>query len=328
VRPRRRGSAFPPARLLDSGWRGWWATADVKQNSVRSDSGVPMPARFDLRSVSSRSLFLLALALTLSTGWLARAEVTLAPHQQAALDEILASIDPQARAMMRDQLARTLSVMNEQQVSMMLAAMEAGSDDRDAEPTSSAAAGDDPPIADEADLAFNRNQYEPAIRSAWQAQKAFDDFVDATLHTACPPNGAFAVWGSGWRYELAPLTPNWPRASDDADLDVQILGSSYAPQDGRYEFDFSALSSSFDRSAVQTAISQACADYRAIGDRFMADARRGIQGDYLPNGFELEGAANARVEPVRTHLSEALASLAPGGTVALVQILLGGKRID
>jgi len=33
--------------------------------------------------------------------------------------------------------------------------------------------------------------------------------------------------------EVMPPSPTWPTASNSADLDIQVFGSSYAPQNGR-----------------------------------------------------------------------------------------------
>ena len=247
----------------------------------------------------------------------------LAPYQQAALEKILATIDPSMRDTLRPQFAQTLAVLNEDQVDAMLAGMLA--DDEEAlevpESNETGPAGAD-------DLAYNQSQYEPAIRRQWAAQKAFDDFVDGQLSGQCPAAGTFAVFGLTWRHEVYPLEPFWPRASDSADLDVQIIGPSYAPQDGRYEFDFSKVRTDFDRETVENAIHEACAAYIATGERFVADAnaRKGDEG--VTGGMELEQAANASVGPVRKKLEETLQSAAPAGDGALIQSLINARRVE
>jgi hypothetical protein len=93
----------------------------------------------------------------------------LLPYQQAALDQILATMDPQTQALARPQLEQTLSVLGESQVQMLLSSMTSDSSAGDADAEEDA--GDT--VATPDDLEFNRGQYEPAIRDAWQANKAF-----------------------------------------------------------------------------------------------------------------------------------------------------------
>src|SRR5690606_29095643 len=160
----------------------------------------------------------------------------------------------------------------------------------------------------------NRAQYEPMMRKAWEAGKAFDDFVTAELAAECPPDdGRFAVFGAAWRYEVYPLAPTWPTVSADVDLEVEIVGGSYAPQDGRYDFDFSDVRLSFDEAGVERAIAAACAEYTAIGEAFLAEARADARGaEVPPNGMRIEQSANAKVAAVRARLEELLTAQAPG----------------
>ncbi len=246
----------------------------------------------------------------------------LKPFQAEALERVLASSDPESRELMRAQMAPLLSMMDEAQVRQFMASYEATGEDLEGDGES----GDDTPrVAGPGDLEHNQAQWEPVVRSSWTAQKSFDDHVDVQMAVACA-GGPYAVFGSGWRYELYPLSPNWPRASNSADLDVQIIGGSYAPSDGRYDFDFSEVKTDFDRAAVDRAIEEACGAYRGIGERFLATARPKVVNDDLPGGMDLEGAANAEAAPVRARLEEALKTLAPAGNGALFTALLNGKR--
>jgi hypothetical protein len=270
------------------------------------------------------SPLLLVWALGLGTAYQASAQ-GLAPHQQQALDTMLATADPDTRALLQSQLAPTLALMDEFQVAAMLDAymVEQTADTETSIDDQDAAAMGSPE-----DIAYNRAQYEPAIRSAWQAQKSFDDFVTAALHEHCTAAEAYAVWGQAWRYELYPLDPNWPRASESADLDVEIIGSAYAPSDGRYRFDFSALPDTFDQLAVDAAIATACREYNQIGTEFVRDARSRIVNARLPDGETLMASANGHLEPVRRALEDALRHHAPAGTGALYQALISAQRID
>lgn len=246
----------------------------------------------------------------------------LAPHQQQALERVLATADPSSRPAMRAQLEPVLAAMDEAQVRLMMDAMAADAVAANPSPADEP----EPGRADPADLAFNREQYEPVVRETWQAQKAFDDFIVARLATAC--GETYAVFGSGWRYEVYPLSPAWTRASQSADLDVEIIGASYAPQDGRYRFEFGDVRKTFDQAAVAAAVDSACAEYRAIGERFLAEARARRQGDSVPGGFDLEQAANRQVAPVRQRLEDALTDLAPAADGALFMALLNGERLQ
>ena len=249
----------------------------------------------------------------------------LEPYQQEALEAILAGVEPEARPMVRAQFEPMLAGMNRAQVEMMMAGLAAAEADSEAEASMPVEEGPAATATAE-DLAWNRAQYEPVIRSLWQAQKAFDDLVAARLEKSCGAPGAYAVWGHAWRYELWPLDPYWPRASDSPDLDVEIIGASYAAQDGRYRYDFSQVRTSFDAQAVTAAVDSACAEYAALGEAFVADARGRIVDDLLPGGDELQRAVNERAEPIRKRLEDVLQAQAPAANGALFQALLNGER--
>ena len=273
---------------------------------------------------SLRSICALSLLLTLST--FAMAQASLKPFQRDALEKVLASMDPQMQQMMRPQLEQTFSMLDESQVRMMLESMAA--DQSGMSTDEEAYFEEEMPVASEEDLEFNRRQYEPAIRQSWQAAKTFDDFVDAELAMNCPPANNFAVYGSGWRYEIYPPNISWPRASNSADLDIQIIGASYAPQDGRYSFDFSEVKDSFDQARVHAAIAGFCRDYQATGESFMREAKRGIKDDFLPGGYELEQKYNGMMRPHVQQLESVVQSEAPSANNAVFMALLNGQRID
>lgn len=252
----------------------------------------------------------------------------LEPYQQEALDAILANVEPEMHSMIRAQFEPMLAGMNPAQVEMLMAGM--------AEAESADAAVEEgtfdeemsPAEATPEDLAWNRAQYEPVIRALWEAQKAFDDFVATGIEEGCGAPGSYAVWGQAWRYELWPLDPNWPKASNSPDLDVEIIGGSYAAQDGRYRYDFSQVRTSFDRQAVGAAVASACAEYAALGQGFVADARARVVNDTLPGGDELEGTANNQAGVIRMRLEDVLQAEAPAANGALFQALLNGERVD
>ena len=274
--------------------------------------------------LSLRSVFSFVLLFALSS--FALAQTSLKPFQQDALNKILATMEPQVRQMMRPQLEQTLSVLNESQVEMMLASMAADQSDTGA--SEEEYVDEETPVASEEDLEFNRKQYEPVIRNSWQAQKQFDDFVDAELANTCPPAGTFAVFGSGWRNEIYPPNLTWTRASNGADLNVQIIGASYAPQDGRYRFDFSDVRYSFDQASVRQAISAFCKSYKATGEAFMREAKNGMEDDFLPGGYELEQKYNGMMSQYVQQLESVLQAQAPEANNAIFMALLNGERIE
>lgn len=269
-----------------------------------------------LSRLSAIALFAVAPALSAAE---------LKPYQQAALDDILATLDAETREFARPQLEQMLAMMGEAEVQMMLTAMLQQAPDNPAEVEETVELSE--PASPE-DLAFNRQQYEPALREAWQASNAFDSFVDATLAAKCPGRDEFAVFGSGWRYEVAPMQPTWTRASNSADAEVQVLGSSYAPQDGRYRFDFSGVRNDFDRSAVEDAIADACNAYREIGADFMVAARARSEDALMSEGYELEQAANAKAFALMEELGKTLQALGPAGNAPILTALLSGTRVD
>jgi hypothetical protein len=248
----------------------------------------------------------------------------LQPYQQDALNQVLATMDPQQRAMMQPQLEGTFAMLSPSQVQQLLASMTAKS-----KPAAPAPAPAEPKPAAPEDLAFNRAQYEPAIRSAWKLEREYDEFVEAQLAApGCPPQGTYAVYGSAWRYEVMPPRPIWPRASNGADLDVQVLGPSYAPQDGRYKFDFSKVRATFDRAAVAAAIKSACAEYVKVGTAFVAEAKARIVNDSLPTGQQLEQAANGKLLPMYRTLEETVKAQAPASDYGLFTALQNPQRIN
>jgi hypothetical protein len=249
----------------------------------------------------------------------------LKPYQQAALADILATMDAETREFARPQLEQMLAQMGEAEVEMMLTAMLQQAPDN---PPEEDEAADLPEPAAPEDLAFNREQYEPALRDAWRASKEFDSFVDATLAAKCPGGDAFAVFGSGWRYEVAPMQPTWTRASNSADTEVQVIGSSYAPQDGRYRFDFSGARNDFDRSAVEGAIVDACKAYREIGAGFLAAARAHTEDELVSEGYELEQAANGEAFALMEELGKKLQALGPAGNAPILTALMSGTRVN
>src|SRR5262249_9453765 len=150
-----------------------------------------------------------------------------------------ATVEPGNRKLAYEQMAKAIRPMNEAQIAMMMAKL----DEQEKQPASKPIAAAPAPAkeATPADLAFNKAQYEPAIRKAWDAQKRYDDFINAKLVAYCPGRDAAARYGSGWRYDLGQFHEPSATASWNSNIDVDVLGSTYAPQDARYTFDFSKV---------------------------------------------------------------------------------------
>ncbi|WP_375205238.1 hypothetical protein [Hyphococcus sp.] len=253
------------------------------------------------------------------------AAADLRPDQKQAVEKMLAQLEPSMREPMRAQIEQSVALLNKEQVAMLVASMEE-SDSGAQEMTDEII--EEEPTASPEDLAYNRQQYEPVIRANWQAQKSFDNFVDAELAAKCPSRDRYAVYGSGYRYELRQLAPNWPRASNNVDADVAILSGSYAPQDGRYQFDFSKVRTSYDKQAVSAAVAKACAEWSKEAAAFQAKAKPLQAAEDFDGLFALERSAQGKVEPIESTLNEVLNVQAPAADYALYTALQNGRRVN
>jgi hypothetical protein len=252
----------------------------------------------------------------------------LRPDQQRAVELSLRGMDPAMVPFMRETMAKNLAPYGEAQIAALIAGLESkefspSNSSADNEPDEEAA---EPTLSPE-DFAFNRAQYEPVIRKAHAAQKKFDDFVNARLQAKCPKPGAAARWGSAWRYELIPLKEEWSTASWNPDSDVQVIGSVYGPQDGRYKFDFSKVRFTFDEKVVGDAIDKACADYGAKGKEFLAKLDPLVAREDWEGAHRLEQSAMRWIDPIRSRMEDALNKQSPNGNQAIMDALQNGKRI-
>jgi hypothetical protein len=109
---------------------------------------------------------------------------------------------------------------------------------------------------------------------------------------------------------------------------VQVIGSSYAPQDGRYRFDFSGARNDFDRSAIESAIDDACKAYREIGTAFVAAAGTRTEDELVSEGYELEQAANGKAFALMEQLGKKLQALGPAGNAPILTALMSGTRVN
>jgi hypothetical protein len=252
----------------------------------------------------------------------------LRPDQKYLVELAIAGVEPAQRPFIYEQMAKTYAGYNEAQTAQMIAALEANASAEQKAIAVKASRNDGPVegTLSAADFEFNRAQYEPVIRKHWEAQKKFDDFVNAKLAAYCPSRDAVARWGSAWRYELVTFKTPHRTASDRADIDVQVMGSAYAPQDGRYTFDFSKVRYTFDERATEAAIKEGCAAYAAKGREFLAKLDPMIARQDWNGAFKLEQASMAPVNPIREKLDARLAELSPGAGYPVMMALQNGRK--
>jgi hypothetical protein len=248
----------------------------------------------------------------------------LRPDQQRAVELSLRGMDPSMVPFMRETMAKNLAPYGEAQIAALIAGLESME-----APTSGHGTEDAPETAELSpeDFAFNRAQYEPVIRKGHDAQKKFDAFVTARLETKCPKRDTVARWGSAWRYELIALKEGWSTASWNADSDVTVLGSTYAPQDGRYKFDFSKVRYTFDEKVAGAAIDKACADYAAKGKEFLAKLDPMVAREDWEGAHRLEQGAMTWIDPIRARMEDTLNKQSPNVNIAVMDALQNGKRV-
>jgi hypothetical protein len=296
-------SFWNPAVLVDR-----WATSESNKQS--KGSIVP---RF------SSYVFLVSVALVS----FAHAG-DLRPDQKAAIEKVLATIDPSMREAVRPQVEQSIAYLSPAQVEMFLTGATAKNEAPEATP-----AEEEKRTATPEDLAYNRAQYEPVLRKHWQAKKGFDDFVDAELQAKCPNRDQYAVYREAERYELMELSPQWQRAADNQEAEVQVWGSTYVPQDGRYKFDFSKVKMTFNKETVSNAIAKACGDWAKEAAAFKQKAAAMMNSGDSGAAHKLEGTASSKVGPIAAALNAVLDAESPAGSynMALLDALQNPKPI-
>ncbi|HOP19215.1 MAG TPA: hypothetical protein PK585_03965 [Amphiplicatus sp.] len=249
----------------------------------------------------------------------------LRPDQKAAVEKLLADIDPATRDYLRPQMEESVAMLNEAQIADLVAGMD---DSGSGDTVDEEEAYEEEPTATPEDLAYNRAQFEPVYRKHWQAQKDFDAFADATLAAKCADREKYAVFGSAYRYELPTLAPNWPRAADNVDAAVAIFTDAYAPKDGRYKFDFSNVRMSFDKPAVEAAISKACAAWNTEAAAFYKKARPLADANDFAGAQAAANAGAAKMAPIAQALETALNEQAPAADYSFFMAMQSGERLN
>ena len=250
--------------------------------------------------------------------------IKLRPDQQRAIELALQSVEPAMRPMAREQLATSFGMMSEVQIAMVIAQMQANASDARAEPEPAPAAD---AVATPEDLAYNRAQFEPVIRKHHAVQTRFDNFANARLAAYCPGRDQYARFGSAWRYEQGQFTMPSALATWNVETNVQVASEAYAPQDGRYQFDFSKVRMTFDEKAVDAAIKDICDQVHAAGRDFLAKVDPVIAREDWDGAFKLEQWAQGRLEPIRSQLTAKFDKLSPGDFTEIQLALMNGKRV-
>lgn len=286
---------------------------------ARKSSGPTMRFLYPLAAVCLAAVF-----LSPSTGEAQTSGTKLRPDQERAIELALKDIEPSMRPMARAQLATTFANFSEAQIAMMVAKM---NETRTAEAKAPAPAIEAETVASAADLAYNKAQFEPVIRKHHAVQKAFDAFVNAKMPGYCPGRDQYARFGSAWRYEQGQFMMESALATWNVETNVSVASEAYAPQDGRYQFDFSKVRMTYDEKAVDAAIKAACDQVHAAGREFLAKVDPLIASKDWDGAFKAERAAQAKLEPIRARLQAAFDKLSPGDFTAIQLALMNGKKI-
>ncbi len=178
------------------------------------------------------------------------------------------------------------------------------------------------------DAAFMKAQYEPVIRKHHAAQKAFDAFYNAKIAEYCPSRDQYARFGSAWRYEQGQFVQPSALASWNVETNIVVTDEAYAPQDGRYRFDFSHVRMTFDETKVDAEIKSACERVHAAGRDFLAKIDPVIAQKDWDNAFKLEHWAKGRLSPIRHDLQVAMDELSPGDFSEIQLALMNGARVN
>lgn len=248
----------------------------------------------------------------------------LRPDQLAAVEAMLQQMEPQIRPMFRAQLEASVAMMTPDQIKQFMAGLannNGGANEPEPEPEPAS-------VATPEDIEYNRKQYEPVARKHWEAKKAFDTYVDSQLAAKCPAQGSYAVYRSAERYEMMPVSANWHRAATNADLEVQVIGGAYIPQDGRYDFDFSKVRMTFDKQAVSAAIEKACSEWTKQAVEFKKKAGELMHAGKSSEALAYENSANSKVSAINEELTQAIDALSPAsrGNEDMMNALMNPKR--
>jgi len=257
-------------------------------------------------------------ALALIAG--ATASAQLRPDQELLVEHLLSGMEPAMRPSFRADFEKLAAAMSSEEVRAVLAS--AGIDPNSPPPPKD----ESDAVVATADVAeYHRKQYEPVYRASWNAQKAFDDLVEAQLEAKCPDRHRYAIVMGAARYEV-PQFSLVPLASANADNDLKIL-AGIAPQDGRYDFDFSGVKTSFDPAAVTAVIAQACEAWTALAAEFHARAKPLQDAGNGQAVGDLERTAHAKFYPLAEKLETELKAAGPSSNEPFFLALANGTPV-
>lgn len=255
--------------------------------------------------------------------------VELRPDQKYAVELSIVNVDDAQRPFIYQDMATSLAHYDADKIAKLTKGLEANASAEDKAKAKARANGTGPVTGalSPGDFEFNRAQYEPVIRKAWDAQKKFDNFVNAKLTAYCPKPDQVARYGSAWRYELIAFHQPSATATWNPETDVQVLGSVYAPQDGRYQFDFSKVRYSFDEKAIDAAVKEGCDGYSAKGREFLSTVDPLIAKQDWDGAHKLEMTSSSWVEPIRKKMDATLEKLSPNYGQPVMAALQSGKKV-
>lgn len=177
------------------------------------------------------------------------------------------------------------------------------------------------------DAAFMQAQYEPVIRQHHAAQKAFDAFFNAKVDAYCPSRDQYARYGAGWRYEQGQFGTPSALASWNVETDIVVTHDAYAPQEGRYRFDFSKVRMAFDETKVEAEIKIACERLHAAGRDFLAKVDPVIAQKDWDTAYKLEHWAQGRRDMIHRQLQAVVSELSPGDFTEIQLALMNGAKV-
>ncbi|HOZ26603.1 MAG: hypothetical protein KBF30_00605 [Hyphomonadaceae bacterium] len=288
--------------------------------AVEKASSHKMRFLYPLAAVCLAAVFLSPSSGEAQTGGAAK----LRPDQERAIEAMLKDVEPSMRPMARQQLASSFANFSEAQIAMMMSKM-AENNTVKANTPAPVVEVEQPSTPE--DIAFMKAQYEPVIRKHHGVQKDFDAFVNAKLPAYCPGRDTYARFGSAWRYEQGQFMMDSALATWNVETNVTVAGEAYAPQSGRYKFDFSKVRMTFDKPKIDAAIKTACDKVHVAGKAFLAKVDPLIAAKNWDAAFKAEQSAMAALEPIRKELQAAYDRLGPGDFTEIQLAMMNGVKV-
>lgn len=298
-----------------------------------TNENMPMPSTQAVSKATTHKMrFLYPLAavclaavfLSPSSGEAQTGSAKLRPDQERAIEAMLKDVEPAMRPVARQQLASSFASFSEAQIAMMMSKM---AENNAGNANTPAPVADVERASTPDDIAFMKAQYEPVIRKHHAVQAEFDAFVNATMPTYCPGRDTYARFGSAWRYEQGQFMMDSALASWNVETNVAVAGEAYAPQSGRYRFDFSKVRMTFDKAKVEAAIKTACGKVHSAGKAFLAKVDPLLAANNWDGAFKAEQAAMAALEPIRKELQAAYDRIGPGDFSEIQLALMNGVKV-